>query len=132
MKRFIYFSVGLFCLVLGLIGVVLPLLPTTPFVILAAFCFSKSSPRFHKKLLENRIFGPMIADWERYGVIPFKVKCISSSMMVLMISYPVFFKQLPLWADISMLVTALIALFYIWSRPSQPAAGNLNAPATND
>ena len=117
---------------LGLIGVVLPLLPTTPFVILAAFCFSKSSPRFHQKLLENRLFGPIIADWERYGVIPFKVKCISSGMMLLMISYPVFFKQLPLWADISMLVTALIALLYIWSKPSLPVVDNLTTSATND
>ncbi|MEH6649770.1 MAG: YbaN family protein [Motiliproteus sp.] len=132
MKRFIYFSIGLSCLVLGLIGVVLPLLPTTPFVILAAFCFSKSSHRFHQKLLNNRLFGPMIADWERYGVIPFKVKCISSSMMLVMISYPVFFKQLPLWADISMLVTALVALLYIWSKPSQPAVENLTTTAPND
>ncbi|MEH6473083.1 MAG: YbaN family protein [Halopseudomonas sp.] len=118
MRRSLYFGLGISCLLLGVIGVVLPLLPTTPFVILAAFCFSRSSPRFHAMLLNHRLFGPIISEWEQYGVIPLKVKIFSSSMMLLMISYPIFFKQLPLWIDLSMALTALIALLYIWSRPS--------------
>ncbi len=56
---------GVVFLMIGGIGVVLPLLPTTPFVLVAAGCFAKSSPRMHAWLLANRVFGPMIVDWEK-------------------------------------------------------------------
>ncbi len=118
MRKPLYLSVGILCLVLGAIGVVLPLLPTTPFVILAAYCFSKSSARLHQMLLNHRLFGPMLIEWEANGVIPFKVKCLSSSMMLIMVSYPLLFKSLPWWAVIGAISTVVIALWYIWSRPS--------------
>ncbi|WP_421865779.1 YbaN family protein [Motiliproteus sp.] len=120
MRKAIFFGLGWVCLLLGLIGVLLPLLPTTPFIILAAYCFSRSSRRFHQMLVGHRLFGPIIRDWEAHGVIPLKVKWISSTMMLLMISYPVFFKPLHWAIDASMLGVAAIALLYIWSRPSQP------------
>lgn len=118
MRRSLNFILGLCCLLLAAIGVLLPLLPTTPFVLLAAFFFSRSSPRFHALLLNHRLFGAIIRDWENYGVIPLRVKLFSSSMMLVMVSYPVFFQPLPLWVDVSAVVTVLIALVYIWSRPS--------------
>ena len=122
MRRPLYLCCGFTCLLLGLIGVVLPLLPTTPFIILAAFCFSRSSVKFHRMLLNHRLFGPMIADWEAYGIIPLKVKCLSSSMMLIMISYPILFKDLAWWIDACMAATALIALIYVWSKPSRRLA----------
>ncbi len=61
-------------LALGLAGVVLPLLPTTPFVLLAAYCFARSSPRLHDWLLGHRIFGPMIRDWTEHRAIPPRAK----------------------------------------------------------
>lgn len=118
LRRSLNLGMGLVCLLLGAVGVLLPLLPTTPFVLLAAFFFSRSSPRLHALLLNHRIFGPIITEWERYGVIPLKIKLLSSGMMLLMVSYPVFFKPLPLWADLCAVATVLIALLYIWSRPS--------------
>lgn len=120
MRRHLLLFMGFVCLLLGAIGVVLPILPTTPFVLLAAYCFSKSSKRFHRMLLEHRIFGSLISDWEQYGVIPLKAKWLSSIAMVTMISYPVFIKTLPMWADLSMVVTTILVLIYIWSKPSQP------------
>lgn len=120
LRKSLYLFFGFTCLLLGAIGVVLPLLPTTPFIILAAFCFSKSSKKFHDMLLNHRLFGPMLVQWETHGVIPLKVKCFSSTMMLLMISYPILFKNLPLWADVSALATVVIALTYIWSKPSVP------------
>ncbi len=121
MRRLLYLCCGLLCLVLGLIGVVLPLLPTTPFVLVAAFCFSRSSARFHQLLIHNRLFGPLIQDWESHGIIPLKVKYLSSSMMLLMISYPILFKELDGWIDAAMAATVGLALVYIWSRPSRRA-----------
>ncbi len=118
LRRTLYFSMGLCCLLLAIIGVVLPLLPTTPFVLLAAFCFSRSSSRFHAYLLNHRLFGPLISEWERYGVISLKVKLFSSSMMLVMVSYPIVFKSLPLWVDLLAAASVLLALLFIWSRPS--------------
>jgi uncharacterized membrane protein YbaN (DUF454 family) len=119
MRKPLYLVSGFVCLALGAVGVVLPLLPTTPFVLLAAFCFSRSSAKFHQMLLEHRIFGTLVKDWEAHGVIPLKVKCLSSSMMLIMVSYPLLFRDLPMWAVISVIITVLIALTYIWSRPSR-------------
>ena len=68
MKPF-WFALGFLALGLGALGVVLPLLPTTPFVLLAAFAFARSSERWHAWLLNHRIFGPIITDWREHGAI---------------------------------------------------------------
>ena len=120
MYRLLYLLLGFTFLFIGAVGVILPLLPTTPFIILAAFCFSKSSKKFHLYLLNHRLFGAMLRDWESYGVIPLKIKCLSSGMMLVMISYPLFFKGLPWWLIAIILVTVITALAYIWSKPSHP------------
>ncbi len=59
-------AVGVLSLALGLLGVVLPGLPTTPFVLLAAACFAKASPRLHRWLTRHRFLGPMVRDWEAH------------------------------------------------------------------
>ncbi len=64
LKRLILNFLGCALVVLGIIGVVLPVLPTTPFLILALACFAKSSPYFHQKLLNNRWFGSTLQQWE--------------------------------------------------------------------
>jgi len=120
-KRAFYLVGGLVALLLGLIGVFLPLLPTTPFVLVAAWCFARSSQRFHRMLVEHRLFGPLIRDWEAHGVIPFRVKCLSTTMMILMVSYPLIFRSFDLWLKFSAGAAVVVALFYIWTRPSQPA-----------
>ena len=118
MKRVMFFSAGVIALLLGLIGVVLPLLPTTPFVLVAAWCFARSSPRFHRMLLEHRLFGPLIRDWEQHGIIPLKVKCLSTTMMLVMVSYPLLFRSFDLSLKALVVLTVIVALAYIWSRPS--------------
>lgn len=72
---------GFLSLFLGGIGIILPLLPTTPFVLLAAWCFAKSSPRLHNWLLENRIFGPLIRRWDENRCIPLKAKLMALTMV---------------------------------------------------
>ena len=68
---------------LAMLGVLLPVLPTTPFLLVAAACFAKSSPRLHKKLLENKIFGPMILHWQQTRSIPKRAKIVSLFTMIL-------------------------------------------------
>ena len=68
---------------LGIAGVFLPLLPTTPFVLLAAACFAQSSERMHRWILANPTFGPMVRDWEEKRCVTCRVKVIAiGSMMV--------------------------------------------------
>ena len=73
-KKYLLIVTGWISLTLGVIGIVLPLLPTTPFVLLAAACFAKSSPRFHKWLLTHKFFGPIIENFKSGKGIPKKIR----------------------------------------------------------
>lgn len=79
--------IGMFFVVLAALGAVLPILPTTPFLLVSAGCFAKSSPRLHKKLLENKTFGPMIFHWQESRSIPKRAKIISLFTMILSVAY---------------------------------------------
>lgn len=81
-RRYAWFTLGWVALTLGAIGVVLPLLPTTPFIILAAFAFGRSSRRLQNWLENNRTFGPIIAEWRTNGAIAPRNKAIAITMML--------------------------------------------------
>ena len=81
MKKTVYMTLGFLFILLGLLGVFLPLLPTTPFIILSAFFFSQSSERCHQWLLNNKIFGPILYNWEKSRCIPYFAKVLSFSMI---------------------------------------------------
>lgn len=68
--RWLLLALGLFFTALALVGALLPVLPTTPFLLLAAACFVRSSPAFHRRLLANRIFGPYIEQWQQDRTVP--------------------------------------------------------------
>ena len=70
MQRTILIIIGWFAVVLGTLGVVLPLLPTTPFILLAAWCFARSSPRFHHWLLYRSWFGGYLRHWQKHRAMP--------------------------------------------------------------
>lgn len=82
MARTFWIALGLLALAFGALGVVLPVLPTAPFVILAAFAFAKGSPRLAKMLEDHRMFGPIIEDWRHHGAIAPKFKAIALGMMI--------------------------------------------------
>lgn len=66
---------------LGILGAFLPVLPTTPFMLVAAACFARASPRFYNGLLNNRTFGPTIREWRRYRAIPYRTKWTAIALM---------------------------------------------------
>ena len=70
-------------LLLGIIGVFLPVLPTTPFVLLAAFCFARGSPRWERWLLEHPLFGRPVRDWRERRAVPLRAKQLATAMMAL-------------------------------------------------
>ena len=83
-------ALGFLFLGLALLGVFLPLLPTTIFVLLAAACFARSSKRMHRWLLDNPTFGPMIRQWEETRCVPLKAKAIAIGSIVLVGSSSIF------------------------------------------
>ncbi|WP_100912541.1 YbaN family protein [Pseudoalteromonas spongiae] len=126
--RSVWLLIGLVSLLLGILGVFLPLLPTTPFVLLSAFCFSKSSTRMHSWLLNHRIFGQLITDWEMHGVIRAKVKVIATCSMLLLVSYPLLFIVFPIWLKAIVVISIVSVLLFIWSRPSKPSDNQVKDP----
>ncbi|MFQ3175331.1 MAG: uncharacterized membrane protein YbaN (DUF454 family) [Psychromonas sp.] len=72
--RYLVIFIGGLSILLGLLGIILPLLPTTPFFILALSCFARSSPYFHQKLLKTPYFGAILQDWEKHKKIDKKRK----------------------------------------------------------
>ena len=85
-----YCGAGLIAAGLAAAGVFLPLLPTTPFLLLAAACFARSSDRFYNALLSHRVFGPMITDYREKGGISARTKAVSISLLWLTISLSAF------------------------------------------
>lgn len=81
MLRLLLIGLGWLAVGLGALGIFLPLLPTTPFVLLAAGLFARSSERFHRWLLEHRIFGPLIRDWRAYRSMPRRAKVTALTMV---------------------------------------------------
>jgi uncharacterized protein len=119
LAQYLYITVGWLFLGLGFIGIFLPLLPTTPFVLLAAFCFSRGSTTLHRWLLEQKTFGPMIRDWNQHGIIRLRVKWTSALLIVLMIGYSVLFGPLSWPIKIGLVMVGMGVIGFIWSRPSQ-------------
>lgn len=76
---------------LGILGVVLPLLPATPFILLAAACFARSSQKWHDWLMANNTFGPMVRNWEQSRCISRRVKLIALLSMILVGGFSVFY-----------------------------------------
>ena len=117
-KRIVLIVAGLVSLALGAIGIFVPLLPTTPLVLLAAFCFANSSERLHQWLLEHNVFGPLIDNWRRYGAISRNAKIVSvlSMAAVLVISW--LFDVEPWITGVQAVVLGCSAAF-ILTRPTR-------------
>ena len=118
-SRLIWLTVGLAALAAAAIGVLLPLIPTTPFVILAAFAFMKSSRRLHDWLITHRIFGPVILDWRKHGAISRSAKIIAIASMaaVFVISLMM---QLPGYVLAPQAFVLGVCAWFVGSRPLPP------------
>jgi uncharacterized protein len=81
-RRALWLAVGAIALLTGIVGIFLPLLPTTPFVLLAAFCFSRGSERWERWLVAHPRYGPMVHDWRANRAVPLRAKQMASVMML--------------------------------------------------
>ncbi len=114
--RALWFVLASVSLALGAVGVVVPVLPTTPFLLLAAFAAARSSTRLHTWLVDHRLFGPLITDWQANRAVSRRAKAGASGTMA--VSAVVLFTVGPsTW--LALAVTALMAVVatWIWLRP---------------
>lgn len=116
--RVLFIGLGFASLALGVIGIFVPLLPTTPFVLLAAYFFSKGSKRLHGWLLSHPKMGPVIRDWEQHGVIPVRAKVLAVVMIVIFVGYPIIFMAIHPGAKLAAGLSALAGLVFVLTRPS--------------
>lgn len=130
--QWLFIALGWLALGIGTIGIFVPLLPTTPLVLLAAFFFSKGSTRLHQWLTNHPSIGHYVRDWEAEQVIPPIGKWASTLTMVPMVSWVIAVREIPVLLEAMMATTVIAILCFIWSRPSKrsvvaPEAG-LNSP----
>jgi len=119
LKKALYVFLGGLSLTLGLVGIVLPVLPTTVFLLLAAFFFGKSSERLHHWIINHKRFGPPILDWQKYGAVSkiARIRAVSTMVGLLLISILI---SLPLSVIIIQgLAMAAVSVFLL-TRPYPP------------
>ncbi|MGG6109534.1 DUF454 family protein [Pantoea allii] len=116
MQRIVLLTLGWLAIVLGILGIVLPLLPTTPFMLLAAWCFARSSPRFHHWLLWSSPFGRYIRHWQQHRGMPPGAK--SRAMLLIVVTFAVSLWLVPLWwVRIMLLIMVCLLLLFMWRIP---------------
>lgn len=115
-KRTILLVCGWICVVLGMIGAFLPLLPTTPFLLLASACFMRGSPRLNHWLLSHPQFGPVLENWHRHRSVSPRVKRRANMMMVLSFAFSIYWVPL-IWHKVMLLVMLAILLFWFNRLP---------------
>ncbi|MEY4907219.1 MAG: hypothetical protein RL260_937 [Pseudomonadota bacterium] len=117
-QRALWLLAGGLSLLLGIAGIFLPLLPTTPFVLLAAACFSRGSARCEAWLLHHPRFGPMVRDWRQHRAVPLRAKQLALVMMTIGSLVAAF--TLPRFKWLPALCCAAVA-WWLWRLPSREA-----------
>ncbi len=118
-KRLAWLCLGVLCVGLAIIGAVLPLMPTTVFLLVAAFAFARSSPKLHAWLLEHKVFGPLIQNWQTHGAISKKAKYTSviSMIAILVLSWGL---GVPIRILVIQIVVLGMVAAFLLTRPNPP------------
>lgn len=119
-KRLVWLSLGLLCVGLGTIGVILPLMPTTVFLLIAAYAFARSSPKLYNWLLGHRFFGPIIKNWRDHKAISLRAKRASAISMIVIITLS-WLAGAPIWVIITQTIILAIVSSFILTRPNPPS-----------
>ena len=106
--RPLYLLLAALLFALAVLGAFLPVLPTTPFLLLTSWCLLRSSPTLHAKLRRSPLFGPLIADWERHHGVRMHVKISALGMLAIAVAASLYFGELATWLAALLIVLALI------------------------
>lgn len=115
--RLLWLALGLLSVAAAMIGVVLPLVPTVPFLLLATFCFARSSERLHHWLVTHKRFGPAILDWNERGAIRPTAKRLATVSILAVFALSLVMQLRPMILIIQA-VTLGAVLMFIWTRPN--------------
>lgn len=124
MIRWLLLFAGTVSLALGIVGVVVPGLPTTPFVLLAAACYAKGSPRLHSWLVHHRFLGPMVRDWERHRSLTRRTKTIAIASMLLMVGLSAWGFRAQPWALVGLATAGLVGALVVLRIPTREHNAN--------
>ena len=119
--RAAYLLLGCLCVALGVAGAFLPVLPTTPFMLLAAACFARASTRFYNWLLNTRAFGPAILEWREHHSIPYRIKLIAIAMMAGTLTASILLAVEPAWLQALLAVLGVVLAVWMYRIPSRDA-----------
>lgn len=121
--RWLLQGLAALCVLLGLVGVFVPIMPTVPFLIVAAWCASRSSPRLHQWLITHRHFGRELRAWEEHGVVPRRAKWFATVMMAISGGTLAYVTPRDWLALVLGVIAVMIAIgVWLWRRPErQPA-----------
>ena len=120
-QRALWLAAGAASLLLGFFGIFVPLLPTTPFVLLAAWCFARGSERCERWIVEHPRFGPLVRDWRERRAMPLRAKQAAIVMMALGSAWG--WWLLPArWGWLPALCCAAVAV-WMWRLPTAPSSG---------
>src|SRR5262245_57395592 len=98
LRRVLFVAAGLICVGLAYLGAILPGLPTTPWVLLASYCFARSSPRLERWLKRSPVFGKLLRDWDEHRGIRRPVKIFAVCLIVIVVTLSITLTDLPVWA----------------------------------
>ncbi len=115
---------GLICVALGALGMILPVLPTVPFLLVALWCFARSSQRFHDWLYHHRLFGPSLQRWQQHRVIPIYAKTIALLSMIVSAAYVIGYTNTSLIIILLMLAVMIYGAYFILTKPSRPLSAS--------
>lgn len=129
--RWLFLVCGWIALVVGVVALFVPLLPTTPFLLLAAACFDRGSERFHVWLINHKWFGPPIRSWREHGVINPRAKALAIAMMTGSLVLIIVIDWLAGWLKLVLVAILMSCMAFVGSRPSRPK-GSFSAPPRLD
>lgn len=117
--RALYLTAGFVCIGLAVLGLMLPVLPSTPFVLLAAACFARSSERFYNWLMNHRSFGPTVREWREHRSIPYRVKLSAIALMALSLGVSIVFFVQDGWLQAALATFGLLLAIWLYRIPSR-------------
>lgn len=123
LKRWVYLVMGVVLTGIGIIGAFLPVLPTTIFLILAAYFFGRSSPRLEAWILQHKVFGPPVVTWQQNGAIPRRAKYMAFGGMAFGYANFVCFVRPGFWLLALVSVFFAASALYVGTRPDGPRRG---------
>ncbi len=119
--RLVLVALGTLSLAVGVIGAFVPVLPTTPFVLLAAACYMRASTRFYRWLTGTRVFGPMIVEWHRHRSIRYRTKLYAIAMMATTLAASIVFFVRPGWLQAVLACFGIGLAIWMYRIPSRDA-----------